>query len=315
MPRLVYALFSNGGARGGHKMAVRHVETLCALGFQATLYITNETARPTWLEHDAPVQQGGAILPDDIVVVPEDDGVSLNQLARRGQPTVVFYQGIHSAARFDRLDAFFPAPDFIAVGRLQAAELARFYPQARIVHVPCFADERRFAPTAKTPVIACTPRKRPTEVKTVHAMMGRLHPRHAGLPLLELNDASERAVAQAVASPAPHRSANRFESVGLTPLEAMASGCICAGFMGIGAREYATEQNGFWVVDDNPMAAADALAEAADVVMSGGRALSRRVEAGRATAAQWSYAVFRKALETAWMQLAPQARLRSPQSQ
>ena len=64
-----------------------------------------------------------------------------------------------------------------------------------------------------------------------------------------------------------------MESVGLTTLEAMASGCVCAGFTGIGGRQYATPDNGFWVDDDDCMAAADALAQAISLVREGGAPL------------------------------------------
>ena len=41
-------------------------------------------------------------------------------------------------------------------------------------------------------------------------------------------------------------SLSRFESLGLTTLEALASGCIVAGFTGFGGRDYATACNGWW---------------------------------------------------------------------
>jgi glycosyltransferase involved in cell wall biosynthesis len=99
-----------------------------------------------------------------------------------------------------------------------------------------------------------------------------------------------------------------MESVGLTTLEALASGCVCAGFTGGGGRQYATPDNGFWVEEDDCLAAADAVAQAISLVRSGGAPLRRYVEAGLATAQQWSYAAFRAELEAAWSRLAPEAR-------
>jgi glycosyltransferase involved in cell wall biosynthesis len=106
-------------------------------------------------------------------------------------------------------------------------------------------------------------------------------------------------------------SLNRFESVGMTTLEAMASGCLCAGFTGVAGDEYATAQNGFWAPDDDCLAAAEALGAAADVLATGGPRLTQMPEASRETAAMWSYAAFRAALEATWMRLAPEARLRN----
>jgi glycosyltransferase involved in cell wall biosynthesis len=98
----------------------------------------------------------------------------------------------------------------------------------------------------------------------------------------------------------------------MTTLEAMASGCLCAGFTGIGGDEYATPDNGFWAPEDDCEAAADALAEAAAVAAEGGAELARRLEAGFETARAWSYAVFLQRLETVWMGIAPEARTRTP---
>ncbi len=96
----------------------------------------------------------------------------------------------------------------------------------------------------------------------------------------------------------------------MTTLEAMAAGCVCAGFTGVGGDEYATPDNGFWVPNEDCEAAADALALAADLSQTGGAPLRLMLEAGHETARQWSYAAFRVALEEVWMRLAPEARLR-----
>lgn len=58
-------------------------------------------------------------------------------------------------------------------------------------------------------------------------------------------------------------------------------------------------------------AAAAALAQADDLVRSGGPRLDAMLEASRETAAQWSYARFRVALEEVWMRVAPQARVQT----
>jgi hypothetical protein len=71
------------------------------------------------------------------------------------------------------------------------------------------------------------------------------------------------------------------------PSSPPAAGRICAGFTGVGGREFARPENGFWVPEDDCIAAADALADAADLVRAGGPALNRRREAGYETARQW----------------------------
>jgi len=313
--RIVYFAFSGGGIQGGHKMILRHVETLRDLGFDAVAYIGAQNAMPDWFDHRAPTEVGTPVRPDDILVVPEDAPKSLGQASRLGQRTIVLSQNpfMHAAFALEPL-AHFPDeryPAFIAVSPMLAATLRRLHPRAQIELVPCFADERIFQPSAeRRPAVAFAPRKRTLEARAIRGLFGRLHPDRPDLAWTELSNVREPDMAQAFGASTLHLSLSRLESVGMTTLEAMAAGCVCAGFLGVGGQEYATEENGFWVADDDCEAAVDALARADDVVRSGGAALDQRLEAARETAGQWSYARFRTALEEVWMRLAPDARRR-----
>jgi hypothetical protein len=199
---------------------------------------------------------------------------------------------------------------FIAVAPGLAATIRRAFPAASVEVVPCFADERVFRPRGEPAdwAVAFSPSKRRQEAPAIRAFFDRFHPRHADLEWRELLERPEPEVAAAFAASRLYLSLNRFESVGITPLEAMACGCLCAGFTGVGGREYATPDNGFWAPDDDGEAAADALAQAADLARAGGPRLAAMLDAGRETAAQWSYARFLAALEETWMRLAPDAR-------
>src|SRR4051812_3345818 len=85
MPRILYILVSEGGIQGGQKMALRHVETLRALGFDAWCYLAKEA--PAWLSHNAPITRG-QIHPDDIAVVPDDAPHQLRLTAKGAWRTV-----------------------------------------------------------------------------------------------------------------------------------------------------------------------------------------------------------------------------------
>ncbi len=315
MSRILYLLFSTGGLTGGQKMVVRHVETLRDLGFDAAVMLGVGGAPPR-LSHRAPILPAIRPDPGDVVVIPNDAEEALELGRLTPERSVIFDQNpLHFAeGPIARLDAYPPdaLPPLITVAPGAAATLRRLYPKARIEVVPCFADERVFRPSErKVDAVSCTPRKREREVKMIHNLFRRLHPVHADLRWGVLRDAPEDEVARVFGVSRLHLALSRLESVGITTLEAMASGCVCAGFLGVGGAEFATPENGFWAPDDDCVAAADALARAADVVRVGGPALAARVEAGRETARQWSYARFRVALEEVWMALAPEARVRS----
>jgi len=311
MPKIYYVVHSNGGITGGQKMAVRHVETLRDLGFDAYVYVANQP--PGRLSHRAPLARGH-IAPGSVVVIPDDSADVMQQCAGKSWRTVVFAQNPYymAANGLDGIDLLAHSHPlvFMTVGARFVATLRRLYPAAEIEFVRCFADERAFRPgLAKQPLIALTPRKRRTEAMAIAALFRRLHPHQKGFDWAQVANASESETAEAFGRSAVFLSLSRLESVGMTTLEAMASGCLCAGFTGIGGLEYATEANGFWVPEDDCEAAADALAEACDLVAAGGPELARRIEAGYETARQWSYAAFREQLEEAWMRLAPDARL------
>jgi hypothetical protein len=315
LTRIVYGLYSSGGMQGGHKMILRHVEALRDLGFDAVAYTGDENTLPTWLEHRAPVIRGEAVRPDqDIFVTPDDAPKAMAQLAAVPMRTVVFVQNHFNfaAVSLGAMAAFREPPPFIAISPTVAGLVERLYPAADVRLVRSFADERLFRPAARRGrAVAVVPRKRRLQADGIRNLLGKLHPRHADVAWRPLDGLREPEVAAAFGGAEAMLSLSHLEGLGMTTLEAMASGCLVAGFTGIGGNDYATAENGFWVAEDDDLAAADALAEALDAVKAGGPELERRREAGFETARQWSYAAFRVELEACWMALAPEARLTS----
>jgi hypothetical protein len=314
--RIVYLAFPTGAVSGGQKMIVRHVETLRDLGFEAVIWRNSANAAPAWIQQRAPTEVATPFRPDDVLVAPSDAPNAMAATAEMTQRVLVFCQNQFSFAAlgFEALERFPAArfPTFLTPGACSAEAVRRIYPTAEVEIIRCFADERIFAPGAeRRDAVALSPRKRPSEARAIRHLLHKLHPRHAALPWVELDNVSEQEVAQAFGRSSLFLSLSRFEAVGMTPLEAMASGCVCAGFLGIGGQDFGTPENGFWAPEDDVYAAAEALAAAADLVATGGPALARMREAARETARLWSYAAFRDELETVWMRLAPEARRRN----
>ncbi|MGA0606058.1 glycosyltransferase [Phenylobacterium sp. VNQ135] len=314
MSRIVYLAFPAGGKiTGGQKMILRHVETLCELGFDAVLWLNEGMTAPAWLDHRCPVEVATPFRPDDVLVLPEDAPNAIRHVAGQANRAVILCQshlnlvaiGDEALRRFPR-DRF---PAFMGVGPRVVAAIRRDYPEADVELVHCFADERVFHPRQeRRPAVVHIPRKRPGEAMVIRSLFQRRHPRHAGLPWITLENAPEQAVAEAMGSSTLFLALGRQEAVGLTPLEAMASGCVVAGFRSIGGGDFATPQNGFWAPEEDCEAAADALAQAADLVAAGGPALEQTLDAAAATAREWSYEAFRPRLESFWSRIAPEAR-------
>lgn len=314
MSRIVYLAFPAGGKiTGGQKMILRHVETLRELGFDAVLWLPQDAQPPPGLDHHCPVESGTNFRHGDVLVLPEDARNAIREAATFPLRSVIFCQSHLNlvVVSHDSVLAYpqerFPA--FIGVGPRVVSAIRRDFPDATVELVRCFADERVFRPGAdRRPAVVHIPHKRPGEAKVIRALFQRRHPRHAHLPWISLENAPEREVAEAMGSSTLFLSLGRLEAVGLTPLEAMAAGCVCAGFKAIGGGDYATAENGFWAPEEDCEAAADALAEAADLTAAGGPALQNVLDASAETARAWSYAAFRPMLEDVWSRLAPQAR-------
>ncbi|RAK57223.1 glycosyltransferase [Phenylobacterium deserti] len=315
MARILYLSFPDGRLTGGQKMILRHVQTLRELGFDARLWLGPSGRLPEGATATVPVEPATPFQADDVLVIPEDAKNALAAAAGFPQRTVVFCQG-HIKFAYNALDALngFPAerfPPLIAVGPTVAEAVGRLFPDASVEVVRGFVDDQLFAPRGAAALrVALTPSKRPFEADLIQKLLPQMHPRHADLQWTVLEGLPEAQVAEAFAGSALFLSLARMEGLGLTALEAMASGAICCGFLGLGGRDFGADENGFWAPEDDCFAAADALAQAADLVKAGGPALERMRKAGLDTARRWSPAVFRRELEAVWMRLAPQARRR-----
>jgi glycosyltransferase involved in cell wall biosynthesis len=304
MPRIVYVVLGTGTPRGGHKMALRHVETLRGLGFDAVAWIQAEAPLPSWLGHGAPIQHGGGFQADDVLVLPEDAPTGLRFFGSLPQSKVVFCQNHFSAAAAGLgpllVEEGLRFADYIACSQTVAGWLARFMPHESIEVVPAFADERLFRPATKVLSVACAPSKRQSEFRAIQFMLRRLGQGGAGWRWCVIQDKSEAEVVAIMGEASLYLSLSRFEGLGMTTLEAMASGCIPVGFTGLGGREYATPVNGVWIEEDDVVACAEALARTMALVEAEHPAVLQMRAAAEETAGRYSHAVFATALDTFW---------------
>ncbi|WP_068878606.1 MULTISPECIES: glycosyltransferase [unclassified Phenylobacterium] len=305
MMRIVYLTPYAGSKSGGNKMIFRHVESLCAMGFDAVVRRPPHMPPPTWFDHEAPTEDASVPLAaDDILVLPEDSPEALRQAAALPNRKVIFCQNPYALASYGL--AALPAElrpqyrNFMACGVGVAGLIARFFDYDQISVVPGFADERLFRPAPKERLIACSPRHRKVEQAAIRYMFERLHPDAAAWRWEVMETRTEAEVADIMGRASVFLSLARMEALSLTTLEAMACECLLAGFTGIGAREFATPVNGIWVDEDDCEAAAHALARAATLAGQGGGAQALMRHAAAQTAAQWSRAAFIEALAAFW---------------
>jgi glycosyltransferase involved in cell wall biosynthesis len=303
LPRIVYLVPNPGVPTGGNKVVFRHVEALAALGYEAVVRIPPGRAPPAWFAHTAAVEAtAGAPRPDDILVFPDDAPVELGAAAHLPNAKVVFVQNPYWATH----GVPYLTPEqraayrvFMACSAGVAGWTARFLDHESITTVPAFADERLFRPAAKTRTIACIPRKRTLEYRAIRYMFQRLRP-DCDWRWEVIDNRTEAETAAAMGQAAVYLSLARLEGMSMTVVEAMASGCLVAGFTGIGPREYTRDANGIWVEEDDCEGAAHALARAVDLAEADGPEAAAMQAAALATAAGWTHAACVGALDAFW---------------
>jgi hypothetical protein len=307
MPRIVYLSWPAHEITGGIKMAFRHVETLCQAGFEACV-ATPDAKPPTWFDTTATVLSLKDLAPStDILVFPENHAGFLRQFAAWPNRKVVFCQnqfmvwrGLKDAGDY----ADFGVRDVICPAELVAAFCRRRCPQQRVHLVPYGLDEQMFHPRPpKRLQIAFAPRKRPLEAAFIRDVFRADNPSLASIPWVPLSRLPEKEVARILGESALYLSLCRFEALPLSALEALASGCVVAGFTGFGGRDYATSGNGFWAAEDDCLDAVEQLAQAARLVVEGGDRLRRLVENVLRTAAVYSPQRFVHQLTECWRRL------------
>ena len=124
------------------------------------------------------------------------------------------------------------------------------------------------------------------------------------LPWLAIEKMPEGEVARILAESAVYLALGRFEACPLSALEALAAGCIVAGFTGTGGWDYATARNGFWAPEDDLFGCATQLAEAVRMAAEAKQRYQAMIADAQATAAAYTEERFRSRLLQCWRQLA-----------
>lgn len=291
-PRIVYCSWPAGEISGGIKVIFQHVQLLNEAGFTAAV-ATEDGGRPGWFDNTVPLLKLADVGPGDVLVFPENHEGFMARFETSAQPKLVFCQNPYYAWRglAGRASyADFGVSRVLCVSHTVMQFFKRRMPAMPLAYTPFYIDHTLFScPPTKTLQIACVPRKRPQEVMAIRDLFRAANPQFAQLPWLLIQNASEAAVAQAMRDSAVFLSLARLEAHGMTTLEAMASGCLVAGFTGIadGPSDTATAANGLWAPEDDVAAAAERLGLAARLAQEQGLVFQAMVANARQTA--WAY--------------------------
>lgn len=305
--RIIFATEPFPFPSGGVSVIYQHAELLVQHGFRACVALHSRpevdfygSTAPLWIH-------GGALAPEpgDIWVLPEGFQTYAQVLRDSPVTLLMFCQGQYNIPLGPDPKKSFWADQGVD-GVIASSEAVRqflrdVYGLQAVPLIPCAVDPARFQNNRpKRQQVACMPRRLAEDAALIQAALRRMHPRHADVPWVAIHGRTQRDAAAALAESSVFLSLSHRESFGLPPLEAMASGCLVAGFHGDGGREYMHAGNGWWAETGDWRAAVAGLAAALDLAAEGGEALAQRQAEMARTVARYSPQRMEAALLAYW---------------
>jgi glycosyltransferase involved in cell wall biosynthesis len=267
MRRIIYLNpFSRTNITGGIKTVYRQVELLCELGYHACVW--QPAGKLEWLQTSAPVLdrlEQKDVRIDDVLVFPEvlnAEPLHPFMQIRNGCLKLLFCQNQHYV-----FNQFIPKVDYARLGfnSVFCPSLATKQFLEQTLHIgdvtiiPGFIARERFRPERKKLQILAIPTKMNGQAIYIAQSLRAKHADARDVPVLFVQDRSETEVARLMSESAILMALGHREAFGLVALEAMASGCLVAGFHGYGGLEYASPDNGLWFWADQEQEVVDAL--------------------------------------------------------
>ncbi|MDB5871894.1 MAG: hypothetical protein JWQ07_1336 [Ramlibacter sp.] len=314
MPRIVYLSWPAGEISGGIKAAFQHVELLAEMGQEAVI-ATQDAAPPGWFQSSARIIPLSEVRADDVLVFPENGAALFKAFADVPNPKLVFcqnpflvFRGLDGRATY--ADA--GVTHIMCPSHTVLHFCAERFPGLKLGYTPFFVDHARFLYSAdKALQVATVPRKRPVEFGAVADLFRHRYPQYRDLPWVYVHQATESQVAQVMGGSAVFLSLQRLEAHAMTALEAMACGCIVAGFTGVATgTDSATTRNGFWAPEDDIPACVEQLARAVQLAAGRGPVYEAMVTEARRTAWEYRREEAARLLIQFWRETLPQLDLR-----
>jgi glycosyltransferase involved in cell wall biosynthesis len=244
------------------------VEILRSAGFDAHVVHHRHAFRVAWFASSAPVlyAEGGLALdPADWVVIPEDHPDALEGFRNVSCRKAIFCQGHYHV--FDHIPPGSAWTDYgvteVLVSSLPIRDFVRDVFGLASTYVPLSLDPGLFRPLREPRQfqVAFMPRKGGHHLRLLQGILNHRAPDLRESAWIAIDGRPAAEVASILQQSVFFLSTGVREGFGLPPLEAMACGAMVVGFRAGGGMEYATEANGFWIADEDPLALAGKLIE------------------------------------------------------
>ncbi len=266
----IYYCASGPATAGGQHVNTEHVAELRTAGLRAFLLLISSDEKALSFSDSAPVKKFTAdfsFQDDDIVVIPEGWPKILKYFASKRIRKIIHCQNpyylFHSFDSISALEAHRFLEIIVCSGF--TAQMIRQFGFTGTIHIVRPAIANFFLESENSPKkiqIAYMPRKRSIESEFVRGLFRSQYPIFNNVNWVRIENKTRLECAAILKESAVFASFSFLEGLGLPPLEAMASGCIVAGFHGLGGREYTTALNGFWVDEGDYFGFTQQVAEA-----------------------------------------------------
>ena len=211
-----------------------------------------EGFKPTWFDSSVPTLYTGSnfnVLQNDIVVIPEGQGMALEALKNINVRKYVFCQNHYYVFRgLQNCNTWsdYGISNIICSSDIISEFVRNVFGYDNVPVIHYAINHEIFKPKKKTLQIAYMPRKRPFELGFIRDLFNRIYKQYEHVPWICIDNLNETKVAEVLCESAIFLSSSIYEGFGLPPIEAMACGCVVVGFHGDGGLEYVTSDNGFW---------------------------------------------------------------------
>jgi hypothetical protein len=248
-PFVYYVTPDDNCPSGGIRTIYRHVDILNSEGVNAAVVHHKRDFTCTWFPHQTHIAYADDICltPEDIVVVPEIYGETADNIPR-GVKRVIFNQGAYLTFARSTIDSsaitsmYLGSPDLAAVLVVSedSSEYMRYaFQNVRVERIHQSIDPKIFYPS-DAPAgrrIAFMPRRYTSDIVQVIQLL-RARRALRDWDLVPIENSSPLQAAEQLRSAAIFLTLSNQEGFGIPPVEAMACGCLVAGFPGHGGREY-----------------------------------------------------------------------------
>jgi glycosyltransferase involved in cell wall biosynthesis len=267
-PRIIYATFATTRRSGGVYVMSEHVRLLRSVGRDAYLWLPGPDAAPAWFDAAVPTLIGPTLElgADDLLVLPEVPVVPGVDPAP-GARAVIFNQNhfytyaAGPASDWKSYPDWRRAPAMWTVSEESREVLGALHPDLDVVVIPNPVAADLFQPRPSSPPsIAWFSRKRPREAALLHRLLLK-DVRLDGVALHDITDEPWPEVAQILGAATVMVALGHTEGFGLPLAEALAAGCLIAGYDGGGGRELFDAPGAWPVPEQRPLLLAEQVAD------------------------------------------------------